>query len=211
MKCLLLANGEYGDLDAYQKVVPGIGCIICADGGANYAYRLGLSPDYIVGDMDSISPDIADHYAGNGVLIKKYPRSKDFTDTQLAFSLAQEIGAREILTLGLLGGRLDHTLSNLYAGVEAVEHGIKVAHFTPDCMVYLLKGKMTLFGQKGDLVSVMAVTERAAGVYETGFEYPLDNVILEMRNPFAVSNVMAADLAEICAQSGILAVFHYRS
>lgn len=211
VKCVLLANGEYGDLEKYRHILVGIDHVICADGGANYAYRLGLKPDYIIGDMDSISPEIAEYYAGAGVTVKKYPRSKDFTDTQLAFALAQEIGVREIMLLGSLGGRLDHTMSNLYAGVEAVQQGIKVAHFTPECIVYLLKGKMTLQGRKGDLVSVLALTESATGVYEIGFEYPLDNVMMEMSNPFAISNVMSADQAEIQVQCGILAVFHYLS
>lgn len=209
MKCILLANGEYGDLESYRSVLPGADCIICADGGANYAYQLGLKPDYIIGDMDSINPEISGFYAGRGAVVKKYPRSKDFTDTQLALSLAQQIGAREIMVLGSLGGRLDHTLSNLHAGMEAAEHGIQVVHYTPECIVYLLKGKMVLSGHKGDLVSVLPLTERAAGVYETGFEYPLDNVVLEMRNPFAVSNVMSGSTAEIRAKSGILLVFHY--
>lgn len=211
MKCVLMANGEYGDLEKYRRVLAGMGHVICADGGANYAYRLGLKPDYIIGDMDSISPEIAEFFTDAGVTVKKYPRSKDFTDTQLAFALAQEIGAREILVLGSLGGRLDHTMSNLYAGVEAVHQGIKVSHFTPECIVYLLKGKMTLHGRKGDLVSVLALTERATGVYEIGFEYPLDNVMMEMSNPFAISNVLSTDQAEIKVQSGILAVFHYLS
>jgi len=211
MKCMLLANGEYGDLELYKGVISGVDCVICADGGANYAYRLGLKPNYIVGDMDSINPEISGHYADSGTVVKKYPRSKDFTDTQLALSLAQEIGAREITLLGSLGGRLDHTMSNLYAGWEASERGIKVIHYTPQCMVYLLKGKLTLNGNKGDLVSVLALSERATGVYETGFEYPLDNVVLEMRNPFAVSNVMSASKAEIRAKSGMLLVFHYLS
>jgi len=211
MKFMLLANGEYGDLEAYRSVISRQDCIICADGGANYAFQMGLQPGYIIGDMDSITPELARYYAGNGTVIKKYPRSKDFTDTQLALSLAQELGAKEITVLGSLGGRLDHTLSNLYAGVEAAERGIKLVHFTPQCMVYLLKGTMLLNGKRGDLVSVMALTERVSGVYETGFEYPLDDVVLEMRNPFAVSNVMTGDQAELRSQNGILAVFHYWS
>ncbi len=211
MKCILLANGEYGDLEAYRRVLCDFEHVICADGGANYAYQLGLKPNYIIGDMDSINPEIADLFAGSGVVVKKYPRSKDFTDTQLAFALAQEIGVREILVLGSLGGRLDHTMSNLYASVEAVEQGIKVTHCIPEYMVYILRDKMFLNSSQGDLVSVMALTERATGVCEIGFEYPLDNVILEMRNPFAISNVMVGDNAEIHVKSGILAVFHYRS
>lgn len=211
MKCILLANGEYGSLDAYQAILTSIDCVICADGGANYARQLSLTPGYIIGDMDSIDPEVSEYYASRGTVFKKYPRSKDFTDTQLAVVLAQELGAREIIILGSLGGRLDHAMSNLYAGLEAAENGIKVTHYTPECTVSLLRGKMKLNGQKGDVVSVLALTEKASGVFECGFEYPLDNVVLDMRNPFAVSNVIAADTAEIRVKTGMLLVFHYRS
>lgn len=209
MKCILMTNGYYGDLTYYEKLVKGNDCIICADGGANYAYKMGLVPQYIVGDLDSIEPEIRDHYIARGVGVKKYPRSKDFTDTQLALSLAQEIGVDDIIILGSLGGRLDHTLSNLYAGLEQVEQGTKITHYSPDCVIYLLKGKMTLQGEKGDLVSVLALSDQAAGVNESGFDYPLNNVILEKKNPYAVSNRMSSNTAEISVKNGALLVFHY--
>ena len=102
MKCLVLANGKYGTLEEYQGVIKGSDLIICADGGANYAYEMGLIPAYIVGDMDSIRPEVKEFFALQQVTVKKYPRSKDFTDTQLALALAEELGADEIVMLGTL-------------------------------------------------------------------------------------------------------------
>ena len=54
MKCVILANGDYGDVDSCKWLLNEADIILCADGGANYAYAMGIIPAYIVGDMDSI-------------------------------------------------------------------------------------------------------------------------------------------------------------
>ncbi len=208
MKCVVLANGEYGPLEEYRAVVCADDIIICADGGANYAYEMGLIPAYIVGDMDSIRPEVKEFYARQTV-VKKYPRRKDFTDTQLALSLAEELGADEVLFLGTLGKRLDHTLSNLYSGIEMAIMGKQVAHFSPDCIVYLTAQRIIISGQKGDVVSVLPLSEKASGVSEKGFEFPLEKVVLEKKNPYTVSNILAQERGEISVEDGILAVFHF--
>ncbi len=210
MKCIVLANGEDGDLNFYKNVFEDCDIILCADGGANYAYQLGVIPNCIVGDMDSIDENVKEFYQSHQVPFKKYPRRKDFTDMQLALSIAEEMGAQEILLLGTQGKRFDHSLSNLYCGMEYVKRGIKIIHYGPECTIHLVCGVMSLQGKVGDLVSVLPLGGGAAGVYLKDFEYPLENVVLECDNPYAVSNVLAEDIAQVQLGKGVLAVFHYR-
>ncbi len=209
MRCIVLANGEYGDLKFYENVFKGCDIILCADGGANYAHQLGVIPDCIIGDMDSISESVREFYNSQQVRFRKYPQRKDFTDIQLALSIAEEMGAREIILLGTQGKRFDHSLSNLYCGMEYVKRGIKIMHYGPECTVYLICSSMSLEGRTGDLVSVLPLGGEAAGVYLKDFEYPLDNVVLECDNPYTVSNVLAEDTAQIQLEKGTLAIFHY--
>lgn len=210
MKCVLLANGEYGvDLKTYHEVVNQADYILCADGGANYAYQLQVVPDCIIGDMDSIAKEVRDHFNRLEVSIKKYPRQKDFTDTQLALSEAEAQGANEIILIGSLGKRLDHTLSNLYSCMDLAKRGIKVSHHAPEMQVHLVTDKLQLKGGAGDLVSVLVLTDKAVGVSEQGFEYPLQKAVLAKGNPFAVSNLMVGEEATITVDEGVLAVFHY--
>lgn len=209
MKCVVLANGEYGCLEDYKKIIEEDDIILCADGGANYAYQLGLIPSCIVGDMDSIQPEVKDFYASRNVPLKKYPRRKDFTDTQLVLTMAEDIGVCEIVFLGTMGKRLDHTLSNLYCGIELAQKGKKIVHYTPECAVYLTSKELEIKGQKGDMVSVLPLSEEAKGVSEKGFEFPLENVVLEKKNPYTVSNFLAEEKGLILVEEGILAVFHY--
>ena len=183
--------------------------ILCADGGANYAYEMGVIPAYIVGDMDSILPQVIDYYNEQGVEFRRYPQRKDFTDTQLILNLAEEIEADEIIFLGSLGKRLDHTLSNIYCGAELALKGKKVWHYTVNYSAYLVNKKITISGEAGDIVSVLVLTDQAQGVYEEGFEYPLKNVTLEKWNPYAISNMLAENEGVIKVREGLLLVIHY--
>lgn len=209
MQCTIMTNGEYAALFRYRAAVDSSNIIICADGGANYAYQMEVIPTYIIGDLDSIRPKVLEYYSQLEVPLMKYPQRKDFTDTQLALSLAEQLGADDITFLGSLGGRLDHTLSNLYTCMDLVQKGHKIVHYHPDYQVYLINKELKLTGVPGDVISVMSLTDTSQGVTEIGFEYPLNDVILENRNPFAVSNVLADHTGIIQIKEGMLAVIHY--
>ncbi|NLV20610.1 MAG: thiamine diphosphokinase [Syntrophomonadaceae bacterium] len=209
MKFIIMGNGLYGDINFYSGKFSGAESILCADGGANYAYQLGWHPAAIVGDMDSIRPEVRAHFADLGVPFKLLSRRKDETDTQAVLNLAVEMGAAEIIMLGSLGKRLDHTLSNLYSGMALLQQDIKISHLTPEVCVYLVNKKLEILGGQGELVSILSLTDTARGVTISGFEYPLHNVCLEKSNPYAVSNVMTGQKGIITLREGILAVFHY--
>lgn len=209
MKCLILANGDYGEIELYKDKLSDFDKILCADGGANYAYSLDIIPDYIIGDMDSIDDDIRAFYQAKGVVFKKYPRQKDFTDTQLVIHLAEELGAKEILFCGSLGTRLDHTLSNLYSGINTAINGIKVTHYNPKCSIHIVAKELDIEGNIGETVSVLALTDIVTGLSEMGVEYPLEQVSLEKHNPYAISNILSEARAKITVDTGVIAVFHY--
>jgi len=209
MRCIVLANGEYGNLDFYRKLFIDNDIVLCADGGANYAYKLGLTPEYIIGDMDSIDEKVKEFFNSKGVRFKKYPQRKDFTDMQLALALAFEMEADEVILLGTQGKRFDHSLSNLYCGIEFVKKGMKITHLGPECTVYLVSDNLSITGKIGDIVSVLPLGGSAEGAYLQGFEYSLENAVLECDNPYTVSNVLAENTADITVKKGVLAVFHY--
>ncbi len=92
--------------------------LICADSGYRHCVQLGFSPQLVLGDFDS--------YAGvvqSDCELLRYPIEKDDTDTMLAVKQALQRGYERLLLVGMLGGRLDHTLANIQTLVYAVEHG----------------------------------------------------------------------------------------
>ena len=77
-----------------------------ADSGLIAAENAGIKPDWIIGDMDSIDKSRLDVYPAECII--KYEHDKDFSDTELAFSLLHEKGCKEIWIIGGGGGRIDH-------------------------------------------------------------------------------------------------------
>lgn len=209
MLCIIFANGEYGSLEAYASLLATADLVLCADGGANYAYEMNILPAMVVGDLDSISPHVENYFKAKDVSFKKLPRQKDFTDIQLTLGYAQKMGVTKIILFGTLGKRLDHALANLFCSIESVLYGIDVCHYSPECSVHVIHRELQLIGKPGDIVSVLPLGSKATGVTEIGFEYSLKDAELEVQNPYSVSNRLMGEQGYIKVQSGILAVFHY--
>ena len=112
--CLVL-NGQLDDYDYIREVMNynTYELIIAVDGGANHLYRLGIMPNYILGDLDSIEDDIREYYEASDVVFKKFPTKKDETDAELAVWLVEEVGLLGIDIYAALGGRIDHELANI--------------------------------------------------------------------------------------------------
>jgi thiamine pyrophosphokinase len=210
MKYLVITNGSYGDLDWYRDRARHFRKTVCADGGAGRARELGIIPDWIVGDMDSISEHDRRFMEGAGVCFELHPPEKDSTDTQIALELVEREGGREIVVWGGTGSRLDHNLSNIFSASSFLERGIDIVFDSPDLSVYLVKKKLVVPGVPGDTVSLIALDSRVSGVDLSGFKYPLEKATLEINWQWAVSNIITAESPVIRLDSGILAVFHYK-
>ena len=119
-KFVIFLNGEYKYSQEFMdRLVSEETICFCADGGANFAFQYGKVPEMIIGDLDSIEKKVLEYYKSKNVLIKKFPRDKDFTDFELILEeinkiLGNEDFIEKIFIVGGLGNRLDMTLSNLF-------------------------------------------------------------------------------------------------
>lgn len=211
MKFLVITNGEYGDLDWYKGRAGCFDRVVCVDGGAKRARELCIIPDWVVGDMDSISENDRKYMEEAGVCFEVHPPEKDFTDTQLALELAEREGGREIVVWGGTGSRLDHNLSNIFSASSFLMRGIDIVFESPDLAVYLVKERLVIPGSPGDTVSLIALGDRVSGVDLRGFKYPLAKATLEGNWQWAISNVITGADPTVRLDSGILAVFHYKT
>ncbi|HET6845720.1 MAG TPA: thiamine diphosphokinase, partial [Anaerolineales bacterium] len=112
-RLIILANGVVPDLNAARALLREGDRILCADAGARHARALGLLPDLVVGDLDSLEPTDLQWLSENDVPVTQYPRDKDRTDLELAIQHGLEQAPESIVIIGALGARLDHTLGNL--------------------------------------------------------------------------------------------------
>ncbi|MGB4503626.1 MAG: thiamine diphosphokinase [Syntrophaceticus sp.] len=210
MKILIMTNGEYGRLEWYAEHKGEFEQVICVDGGAGWARKLGITPNWVVGDLDSINDDDRRYMEQSGVQFSCHPSQKDTTDTQISLQLADQLGADEVTIWGGTGPRIDHTLSNLYSAAYFALRGKTVQFDSPALAIYLVKDSLTLSGEIGNTVSVLALGGGAAGVTLEGFQYPLENAEVDSLWQFGISNVIKDKPQVISVVSGILAVFYYR-
>jgi thiamine pyrophosphokinase len=183
--------------------------IICADGGARHARALGLIPEMIVGDLDSINPEIEKYFRQDGVRFLHYPAMKDETDAELALLKAFELAPDKILIFGGLGLRLDHTLANLSLLLQGLRRGIPVRLVDEWCEVFLVERTAVIEGEPGQTVSFFPFAGEASGITLDGFEYPLQGATMTPDRPYGISNRLIGEHGTVSVEVGVLLTIHY--
>jgi len=207
---MILANGHIHDYEALSPwLMPGAR-VICADGGARHAERLGLQPDLLLGDFDSLPEEEVARWQERGVEVRRLPREKDQTDTHLAMDVAVERGAREILLLGATGERLDHTWANVLLLPRFVEQGVQVRLVNESNVLTVTRDSEVVRGRPGDFVSLLPLTPEVTGVTLRGFKYPLQNATLCWGESLGVSNELLGREGDVQLRHGWLAVIKAR-
>ena len=121
-----------------------------------------------MGDLDSIGEKELKYYRENNVDIRKYPTEKDETDTQLAIRTAMGLPVNEIVLLGAIGSRMDHTLANLYLLQSIVEKNYKACIINERNTIYLIDKRIELEGEKGTLISLLPFSDQVTGITTKG-------------------------------------------
>lgn len=210
-KIIIITGGRLGNPGFFQKRRDATGDLltICCDGGINHLDKLKIQPDIIIGDMDSADAVQLAHYAAHGVKIRKYLPDKDATDTQLALEYAISLKPETIEIWGALGGRIDHTLANLFLLNLGIKEGIKTSLVDEYSESFLVEKEASFEEAIGQTVSLLALDSHVNGVTLKGFQYPLDNETLGMSSSRGISNIIAGSPATIHVDSGSLLVIRY--
>lgn len=177
---------------------------VAADSGWKNAQALGVTPALLVGDFDSLGePDVP---AETEIL--RVPAEKDDTDTQLAVRTAVSRGAKELILIAGMSGRVDHTLSTLALLEELHTRGVRAVLTDGKNRVrYLENDSLLLLREKRfRYLSLIAVTEKVRGVTLEGCKYPLKNATLLRRDQYAVSNEIEGNAALIDIRRGAVYV-----
>lgn len=204
MKVLIIANGE---ISPRAPVLPA-DLIIAADGGAARALELGANPQVVVGDLDSLPETVRKRLESAGCEFVVHPRAKDATDLELAVDEAQKRGATQITVIGALGARPDQTLANFLFPAKPGLAEVSLEYRGEGWRAVLVRKEVTLQGKPGDIVSILPITERAAGVSTEGLLYPLKDAALQRASTLGVSNEMLNQQATVRVKEGLLWVIH---
>jgi len=108
---VLVANGRLRWTEALAALAAAGEPLLAADGGADHLARIGLRPDLLIGDLDSVTPRTRAWVGEDRVLHRP---DQDRTDLEKSLIHALDVMGLERLTvLGALGGRVDHETGNL--------------------------------------------------------------------------------------------------
>ena len=196
--CIIFGAGEY---DARMPVKTEDCLVIAADAGYARCQALGIVPDLVIGDFDSLCkvPDLS--------TVVRLPVEKDVTDMDAAVKMALEQGCKVFHLYGGMGGRPDHTLANYTILTKLSQEKIAAFLYGEGYSVTAVTdGTLTLNGKRGETVSVFAWTERAEGVTLRGLKYPLENAVLTNTFALGVSNSFAEETAVVSVKRGTLLV-----
>lgn len=205
MRILIIGNGNI-DNNAIQDILKPSDVIICCDGGSKYLFNEGILPHYIIGDLDSSMPQIIQFFETKNVVFKKFDAKKDETDMELCIDFALGLNPDEIIILGGIGTRLDHSLANINLLIKAEDKNIKATIIDSKNTVNITKNEFKIQGKKGDLVSLMPISSIVEGVSTKGLEYPLNNATMHIGKSLGISNVMLEDCASVSVKNGYLSI-----
>ncbi len=177
---------------------------IAADGGANHAVAAGRWPDAILGDLDSISPDVLSEARSRGIPVHEFSVDKDKTDLELALDAAAAHEVEEVLVIAASGGRRDHELANLLVLCHEEYRHLLMRCAAGDSLYTVVRGGRELAGRVGDLVSLLPLLGDASGVTTTGLRFGLVGETLKAASSRGVSNEFLEPRAHVEVRSGIL-------
>ena len=193
------------DVGTFWSARPRI--VIAADSGVDVALDAGITPDLVIGDMDSISERGLAWATAGDVDIHRFPQDKDRTDLELALEHAVEMAeaGEEIVVAEGGGGRLDHLLANVavVCGPIAAEHPVRAV--VGDAVVTPIRRQAELAGAVGSLVSLLAIGGPVTGITTHGLRWSLEGDTLEPGSARGVSNEFIAPTATVAVASGVLA------
>lgn len=183
--------------------------IIAGDRGLEALYQLKIIPNHVVGDFDSVSPEILEFYKKQPkIIFHTYNAEKDNTDTDIALKLAIQMKSSEITILGALGKRMDHAIANIHILKDALGANIPCQILDEHNRIYLVNTEKTLEKDKvyGKYISLIPLTSTVEGLTLKGFKYPLNRYNLPIGTSLGISNEIIEDIAHIEMEKGILIV-----
>ncbi len=198
----LVLNGPIQWNEALRQQVERAYPLVAADGGANALAEIGIRPSFVIGDLDSIRPELRSEIPEEVILHRPDQDSCDF-EKALDYAFG-DAGLEGLTVLGALGGRPDHSVGNL--GILAREcRGTKLIFHTGAAIVLALSGSMELESRPGETWSFWSYSP-ALRLSLEGVRWPLDRAPVHVEGRASISNEAIARKIRICAEGGSLLI-----
>lgn len=206
MNALIIAGGTLAPRTIMKRLASSASLIVCADGGANHARKLRLTPDIIVGDFDSVTPATRMFYRN---ILQIFDDGQESTDLEKALDLCLQLHISSVDVAGASGDRIDHTTGSLgcfrkYAG------RITLRLIDTRGILELVGRKAHFRTSPGETISLIPL-DRCTGITTTHLRYALKNEDLELGVREGISNEATARSVTISVKRGTLLSYRFHS
>lgn len=198
--CIVVGAGDFFE----TKIEKGENdLIIAADGGLLNLEKIGVTPDIVVGDFDSLG------YVPKYENIITLNRDKDITDTWAGIEEGIKRGYKNFRIYGGTGGRESHTFANIQNLIKLTKMGFYGEMISENEVITAVKnGEIAFDKNHKGFISVFAYSDKAEGVSLKNLKYELDNVILTNGEPLGVSNEFIGAEAKVGVKNGIILIIY---
>jgi len=213
-KAVVIANGFIGDPSrTYKNMTGRFGfsrddTVICADGGASNALKMGLVPDVVIGDMDSIKFGVREKIREKSTKTRYISTSsqKDESDTQLAVEYALGLGVKKIIITGAVGGRIDHTLANIILLSSPKLEDIDARILTDNSDMFIVRKPAVINGGPGKTITLISLSPYTYFTGTRGLKYELKEEKLDFSPVRGLSNEFTDKKVKFDIREGTLLV-----
>lgn len=203
MKSLIICSGEVKDYDFLRRLILGFDYIACADGGINHLLNIGEKPHIVIGDLDSTSKDALEYIKENNIKINKFPSKKNMTDTELCIEYCISKKYKDITLVGAIGGRIDHTLANIFLLRKYSQIGVKLSIVGGKDIISYINGKMEIEKKDENFsMSIIPISLEGIIVSIDGVLYPLDHKKIDYGSTLGISNLIKEKIATVNIHRG---------
>jgi thiamine pyrophosphokinase len=220
---ILVTNGSIRDYGIiYRTLVKNFRSlsdtfVIAADGGALHCSNLKISPNVIIGDMDSITKGMIEKLgnsagstdgtaAAGDIRFISFNQAKDESDTQLALDYLVGNGYERIIIIGAFGSRADHSYANLSLLSSPAYDNVKISIITENSEVFVVKNSCSIKGEAGKKISIFSLTPFTFFEKTSGLKYRLKNEKMLFSPARGLSNEFTKDCAKINITEGWLLI-----
>ncbi len=206
-KRAIIVSGGTLEEDIVKREITTNDFVIGVDKGIEFLHQYQLPINYLVGDFDSVKPELIQKYKeDNRIPIREFNPVKDASDTEIAIRLAIELGYKELVILGATGSRLDHMWANIQVLTIPYLLGIKAVIIDGVNRIRILEQNEVLKKEEayGTYFSVFSLGGKVEGLTIEGAKYPLSNHELLPYDSLSVSNQFQEETVYIQYESGYL-------
>lgn len=198
-RCVVVGGADIGNYEYVRRLLSGEDFFVFCDSGLKHMDRLGVRPSLIVGDFDSHENP---HLEAETIVL---PREKDDTDTVYGVKEALKRGFDTFLLVGVVGGRLDHTLGNISILLYLDAIGKKGVIVDDYSEMEIVSSSPVSVSNRYAYFSLLNVSGRAKGVTIQNAKYPLDNAEITCEYQYGISNeVLPGRTALVSVRDGRL-------